>query len=46
MSGFGNTAVPGSLPNPNVSQYVSGRFNTGSFVSGLFSIESLLKQLT
>jgi len=45
VSGFGNTAVPGSLPNPNVSEFVSGVLNTGSFLSGVFNIEQLLKQL-
>ena len=37
MSGFFNTGAPGTLTNL-VAGFVSGVFNTGSFVSGVFNL--------
>jgi hypothetical protein len=39
-SGFLNTGVPGSL-EPGLAGELSGLFNTGSLMSGLFNIDRL-----
>jgi hypothetical protein len=39
-SGFLNTGVPGSL-EPGLAGELSGFFNTGSLMSGLFNIDRL-----
>jgi len=43
ISGFFNTGIPNVTPIAAGSD--SGLFNTGSFVSGLFNVQQLLKQL-
>ncbi|GJO03153.1 hypothetical protein NJB1907E78_14580 [Mycobacterium marinum] len=43
ISGIGNTGVADSLPG--IAGNLTGLFNTGSNMSGVFSLEELLKQL-
>lgn len=44
-SGFFNTGVPGSLV-PSIAGFDTGLLNSGSFVTGLFNVQQLLRQLS